>query len=288
MATKKNKTPYPHFTHTRIDEHPIIGKCKVFHMDKYPKSTDCGSQTDFYTNGAEVDNPKQYGIKMFNTSIEAFAAYQRQKIAAAERLAPPVGMMVRFVIRDKRRNRSVNRWGYETCLADCSTFARKVALILSSPYVRSFYESFCRERNIPVYTPSSVNKYERIVNRQYDMGETRYAFGMISQSSPDSASLRFRLSRLSIVGTQYDDISEVYTSDSFHDAWKNPRLRLGETWNEGDDGFMFNDIHQFNIGLWKGECVCIDFGYHICCPSYRNFEDGEIIFDNAEDYATIP
>jgi len=240
-------------------------------MNRVPNASVSGSQTDFHPNGAEVDNPKQYGIKLFKTSIEAFAAYQRQEIAANAGLAPPVGSMVRFVIHNKKRKRSYNRWGYETCLAGCSYNARCTALILSSPYVTSFYEKFCETHNLLMYTQKSVLKYSLHLDRAYDRGENRFSFSMISQSSPDG--LRFRLRDLNIVGTQYDDISEAYVSDDFCAAWSNERLRLGETWKQSDDPYMFNDIHSHNIGLWKGNAVCIDFGYHIACPSYRIHEE---------------
>ena len=270
---KTKKQSYPHFTHTQIVNHDIIGRCKVYHFNRVPSSADSGSQTDFFPNGAEVDNPKQYGIKLFSTSIEAFAAYQRQKIAADAGLAPPVGVMVRFVIRDKKHNRSVNRWGYETCLADCSTFARMTALVLSSPYVTSYYEKFCKESNLLPWTQYSLDQYKKSVDKLYEAGIIRYSFNSISQECPDAESLRFRLRDLNIIGTQYDDISEAYTSDDFCEAWRNPRLRLGETWKKSDDPYMLNDVHSFNIGLWKGDAVCIDFGYHIACPSYRYYEE---------------
>ena len=35
--------------------------------------------------------------------------------------------------------------------------------------------------------------------------------------------------------------------------------------NFEDDAVMGDDLHMNNVGLWKGNLVAIDFGYHCVC-----------------------
>ena len=85
-----------------------------------------GAQATFLRNNARPNHAREYGIKLFRTSVEAFAAYQRQKIAAEAGLAPPVRRMVKMTVLKMRRFdymtgrmrlRAVVMWGYQTCLA---------------------------------------------------------------------------------------------------------------------------------------------------------------------------
>lgn len=85
-----------------------------------------GAQASFLRNNARPNHKREYGIKLFRTAGEAFAAYQRQKIAAEAGLAPPVRRMVKVTIAKHRRfdwetcrMRVVTEvmWGYQTCLA---------------------------------------------------------------------------------------------------------------------------------------------------------------------------
>lgn len=263
---------YPRIKHTRVLSHDILGDVKVYEFPngKIPRSQESGCQSDFYQNGAKVNHSKQYGIKLFNTSIEAFAAYQRQQLAAEEGLAPPVGKMVLWVIRySKTRQR--NRWGYETCIADTSAAAVRLAPLLASPRIREDYGEFCRNRNIPLdsmYSESSIQSFWKEVDMNWDL--YTYDSGNALSDVKDSDSIRHRISNINIVGTQYDDVSDAF--DNEDNEW-NDRLRLGNTWLEEDYPFMSNDLHGGNIGLWKKNPVIIDFGYHIACPAYRNFEE---------------
>lgn len=85
-----------------------------------------GAQASFLRNNARPNRKCEYGIKLFRTQREAFAAYQRQKIAAEAGLAPPVRRMVKVTIQKHRHydhdnHRMVHKekvmWGYQTCLA---------------------------------------------------------------------------------------------------------------------------------------------------------------------------
>jgi hypothetical protein len=268
---KNRPTSYPHFNPTRTLNHPIMGDVKVYELRGMPVSKDGGCQSDFYTNGASVNNPKEYAIKMFNTSVEAFAAWQRQKIAADAGLAPPVGKMVLWIVRPRNnKTRTRNRWGYESCVADCSEHARLVAQILGSPVIHNLYTNFIRERRLRKFSKTSVIKFWAIAeggigDKDNEMYLDCYA---ALDAIADSKSLKYKLMDLDIMDTQYDDLSET---DIHENAWDNPRLRLGEKWTEEDNPYMMNDLHRGNIGLWKNTPVCIDFGYHIACPTYRNY-----------------
>jgi hypothetical protein len=264
---------YPKIKHNRVLHHPILGEVKVYEMKNVPMANGSGCQSDFFLNGAKVNNPKQYALKMFKTSIEALAAYQRQKIAAEHGYAPPVGKMVLWVIT-KNGSRSRNRWGYETCIADVSYHARMKAMILGSPKIRENYNSFCEEDSLsPILDEVSICLFWDEVDEKWDIYE--YGSGCALDDVRDRESLKYKIMDLDITDTQYDDVSDAY--DNEKTEW-NQNLRLGVKWkdipcSEDDAPYMFNDLHCGNIGLWKDNPVVIDFGYHIACPMYRNFEN---------------
>lgn len=281
---KKNQA-YPRFTHDRIDNHPILGKVKVFTFKKYPSPDDDGCQTSFFRNHAEVNNAKQFGFKMFNTSIEAFAAYQRQSLAAHEGLAPPVGKMIRWVIQDSHRGRMVNRWGYETALADTTPAARVKATILGCPRLTNDYAAYVRVHGLKQGSAASMESFLNFMEQDSDGVDGRYfsQFSAISNTNV-AGSLRMRLMNISLIGTQYDNITAIYDDGK---QWKdNPRLRLGQTVTADDDYMMSNDMHRGNLGLWNGEPVVIDFGYHIAVPEYRDYDNVVTDYDYKVDSAT--
>jgi hypothetical protein len=264
---------YPKIKHNRILQHPILGEVKVYDLKSVPKSSGSGCQSDFFRNGATANNSKQYALKMFNTSIEALASYQRQKIAAEHGYAPPVGKMVLWVIA-KNGSRSRNRWGYETCVADTSRYAQMKAMVLGSPVIHDNYNHFCNENDlVPNLDKVSVRMYWDEVDERWD--DYEYGSGCALGDVRDAKSLKYKIMDLDIGDTQYDDVSNAY--DNGETEW-NQNLRLGVNWNdipcsEEDAPYMMNDLHCGNIGLWKGKPVVIDFGYHIACPMYRDFEN---------------
>jgi hypothetical protein len=123
MATTIFHPTYRPFKSTR---HPIMGV-----VDHYITKVDLredarGAQATFLRNNASPNRVREYGIKLFPTVSQAFAAYQRQKIAAAAGAAPPVRRMVCFVAPGRRYNWEKDRyvrvarityWGYQTSLA---------------------------------------------------------------------------------------------------------------------------------------------------------------------------
>ena len=273
MATKKKA--YPRFTHDRIDNHPILGKVKVFTVGRYPSPDDDGCQTSFFRNNAEIDNPKQFGLKMFNTSIEAFAAYQRQSLAAKEGLAPPVGKMIRWIVKNYH-GRTVNRWGYETALADTSSAARIEATIYGCPRLTREYHQYIFEMEKEDCALSMDHFLE--FKEEECPGDGRYFSSFSARSGSNVAgSIRMRLIEIDLIGTQYDNIAAIRDDGM---AWEdNPRLRLGVTVTEDDDMRMASDLHRGNLGLWMGSPVVIDFGYHIAVPEYRDFDNLETDYD---------
>lgn len=107
---------YTDATLGRVDEYAL----------RHLREDSGGAQASFLRNNARPNRKCEYGIKLFRTSREAFAAYQRQKIAADAGLAPPVRRMVKVTIAKHRRFdwgtgrvRVVTEvmWGYQTCLA---------------------------------------------------------------------------------------------------------------------------------------------------------------------------
>lgn len=267
----QNRRAYPRFVPNRTETHPILGEVKIYEFDRFPKSNDEGMQTSFFTNNAQIDNPNQYAIKIFNTSIEAFAAFQRQSIAANHGLAPPVGSIVRWIVRTAN-GRRVNRWGYETCLAACDSHSQKIAALLGSPMVYERFKQFCTEREyrIDPWNRRSMNAFLQHLDYNFNegIGESD-SFNMIEKDySPES--LKNRLSDLDIAGTQYDDLSEAYGDP---DEWRrNTRLRLGAVYYTKDGAYMSGDLHRGNVGLWKCRPVVVDFGYHLACPAFKHDE----------------
>lgn len=272
----KAHSSYPRFKHDRIENHAVLGKVKVYTFKTRPISNDDGAQSDFYTNNATPNNSRQFGIKIFNTSIEAFAAYQRQSLAAEQGLAPPVGKMVRWIIKANGNHNTVNRWGYETCLAVTTPTAHIEATIRGCPRLEYEYSNFVRDKSLMMWNPMSMEtflRHKECENEEqgFSHSDPKYfsAFSAISLTT-HSGSLRMRLMEICLVGTQYDNISKIQDDG---ELWRdNPRLRLGVKVVENDDYCMSNDMHRGNLGLWKGNPVVIDFGYHIAIPEYRDFD----------------
>ena len=121
-----SKTPFdPRFVPVRTFTHPIMGRMDYYVIRRRPKSDGTGAQATFFRNNARPNMKGEYGIKLFPTAAEAFAAYQRQKIAADAGFAPPVRRMVKVLMRgecwcddvDCKRKGMKFWYGYQTCIA---------------------------------------------------------------------------------------------------------------------------------------------------------------------------
>lgn len=122
MAT----TPFnPKYRPIRTFTDATLGRVDEYALRRL-REDGSGAQATFLRNNARPNRKCEYGIKLFAMKREAFAAYQRQKIAAEAGLAPPVRRMVKVTIAKHRRfddqagrMRVVTAvmWGYQTCLA---------------------------------------------------------------------------------------------------------------------------------------------------------------------------
>lgn len=287
------KNAYPSFSPASTYKHPIMGKVEVYDFTNAkrgaPMSDGCGAQTDFFRNGAEINNPKQYGIKLFSTSIEAFAAFQRQRLAAKIKAAPPVGCMVQWKVG------RWSRWGYKTCIADTSSrcmvnllchtkamakyidWARWAGVTMNS--VQTNWEQFMKDTDPMMIWRRDANgdilknaKGEWVRRPEADLAAdgrlAKNAWGYepkwsIDDFSPDAKGsiLSKKLKKLSLTGTQYDNLWDLH-DDGTYSFDRDPRLELGSTWNKRDGATMGNDLHDGNVGVWRGHAVCIDFGFH--------------------------
>ena len=188
-----------------------------------------------------------------------------RSLAAKAGLAPPTGKMIRWVVKSYD-GRVVNRWGYETALADTSKKARVKATILSCPQITKWYTDYVHDHRCKMFSVSSMesflNEAEELL---FETANGQY-FSQFSCASHTTVagSLRHRLMKIDLTGTQYDNIVPVKDDG---DDWN---IRLGRTVTANDDMVMSNDLHRGNIGLWKGNAVVIDFGYHLAVPEYRH------------------
>lgn len=288
------------FSPVRTVKHDILGRVDVYEFKRWPDTDGCGAQTDFYRNGADVNNPKQYGIKLFGTSVEAFAAYQRQKLAARKRLAPPVGRMVQWKIG------RWSRWGYQTCIADCSECSVKRAQLDCNPNARDIFFKWLGEvatkmqkkdptgkATLDAFFAAGSWKYiDDLQTKVFDkeissetavkklkanplfecragclsdvgIGDFRpkYNISMYGADHPNSKLYR-GLRSIDLTGTQYDNLFDIDGDGGSSFVDRNPRLHLGGKFRPRDAATIGGDLHTGNIGLWKDNPVCIDFGFH--------------------------
>lgn len=287
------KNAYPRFTPASTYKHPIMGKVEVFDFTSAkrgaPMSDGCGAQTDFFRNGAEVNNPKQYGIKLFSTSIEAFAAFQRQRLAAKVKAAPPVGCMVQWKVG------RWSRWGYKTCIADTSSTL--MVSLLCHPSAMKLYkkwakwaavednsltdnfEDFKRDTDpLLVWQRDAKGdilrnaKGEWVRRPEADLAadprlvKTGWGYKPkwdVDGFEPEAKGsiLSKKLRSIDLTGTQYDNLWDLHDDGTFTFD-PDPRLELGSEWMDDDGATMGNDLHGGNVGVWRGNAVCIDFGFH--------------------------
>lgn len=288
------KNAYPSFSPVSTYKHPIMGKVEVYDFTDAkrgaPMSDGNGVQTDFFRNGAEVNNPKQYGIKLFSTSIEAFAAFQRQRLAAKIKAAPPVGCMVQWKVG------RWSRWGYKTCIADTSSYLM-VNLLCHTGAMAKYIEwarwagvadksvqenwkqfkvdsdhSLIWQRDEKgdirrgkrgewmMRSKADLRADKRIVEHAGGGFSARFAIDNFEPEAKGSILLK-KLKSVNLTGTQYDNLWEIHDDGTFTFE-RDPRLELGSNWIKSDRATMGNDLHTGNVGVWRGHAVCIDFGFH--------------------------
>ena len=250
LVNMKNAT-FPRFRPSRTIRHSVVGLIDCYTFSKLPRDNDAGAQTRFYTNNATPNNSRQYGIKLFNTIVEAFAAYQRQKIAARKHLAPPVRRMVCFRVGNR------NYWGYQTGIALIGSKMYPYLVIKGFAHASLSYNKWSERmhgRVLKVTPERAILWSNSKEGRQYyDHRKECGGWDYFEQSSVGVA-----LEDLShkIVGTQYDNLNDFGFG-------KSDRLTLGSTWTNKDRPHFGADLHRNNVGMWKDRLVVIDFGYHI-------------------------
>lgn len=286
------KKTYAAFTPARTKTHDILGRVDVYEFDSAPKSDDSGAQTDFFRNNAEANNPKQFGIKLFATSVEAFAAYQRQKLAARKRCAPPVGKMVQWKVGNW------SRWGYQTCIAVCNNkHEMTVYMVKNNKEAKKIFADWLKncaeaQHKKNPYSPASIASFRRdgswqiiesvyarrdvgIINKKQAEEELKkdprvgvatggswfrpkYSIGHIDIKGD---ALYRGLRSIDLTGTQYDNLWDIHDDGRFTFE-TDARLRLGGVWRKSDRATCGGDLHNGNIGFWKNRPVCVDFGFH--------------------------
>lgn len=107
--------------------HPLLGPIDLYEVDgtQFGKDTQSGVQQYFMINNSQGDDVHSWAIKFVSDHderrglIEAFAAFQRNKLFAAEGLGPPCKRMVRvtFKTTEKPSERVTLKhyWGYQVC-----------------------------------------------------------------------------------------------------------------------------------------------------------------------------
>ena len=212
----------PKYRPIRTYTDSIMGRVDEYAL-RHLKSDGMGAQATFLRNNARPNMKREYGIKLFRTPREAFAAFQRQKIAADAGLAPPVRRMVKVTIVQRRvvvvgrdvwrvANGAQVMWGYQTCLA----------YGIGKIEVPCYYDG-----------ETDVARIERAPSSDefggFDAGVRRMFIALV---------------QLSITGTQIGDrpIGKKY-------GRRAPR--------------MTQDLHCENLGFWRKRPVVIDFGSHL-------------------------
>lgn len=107
----------PRFVPSRTFMHDIVGRVDEYHFTRKEwarmrRNNPSGVQSFFILNDAKPHHRNHYALKVYDTLLEAFAAWQRQGIAARKHLAPPVRRLCKFVIPGLEP-----RWGYQSCVA---------------------------------------------------------------------------------------------------------------------------------------------------------------------------
>lgn len=107
----------PRFVPSRTFMHDIVGRVDEYRFTRKEwarlrGSSAHGVQSFFIPNNAKPHQRNHYALKVYDTLVEAFAAWQRQGIAARKHLAPPVRRICKFVIDGLEP-----RWGYQSCVA---------------------------------------------------------------------------------------------------------------------------------------------------------------------------
>lgn len=226
-----------------------------------------GTQCTWMKNNANVNNENHFGIKLTaqnhgsgNAKTAALAMYQRQKVAAEHNLAPPVHGLCCVKVFSKAENKVVTFWGYLSCRAEVDCIDQNPESLREFEY----YLEECQERW------DRFDEIEEMLDNTEWVGSytQRRILDELKQElgdHPDDLdyfSWCYDNDREALdIGDLKDNLLSIDTVGLQHDFFP-----LGSKYPDGS--YMGGDLHENNLGMWKGNVVCIDFGYH--CLGERN------------------
>jgi hypothetical protein len=226
-----------------------------------------GTQCSWIKNNAHVNNANHFGIKLTaqnlgtgNAKTAALAMYQRQKLAAEHGLAPPVHGLCCVKVWNKADNKVFTLWGYLSCRAEMGVIGENPDALAEF----EFHLDECREK---------WDRFDEISEMLDDtewlsLSTQREALANISNdlgTHPDDLSFFDWCHENDYdpldIGDLKDELLSLDASGLQHDFFT-----IGSKYP--DRSYMGGDLHEGNVGLWQGNPVCIDFGYH--CLNERN------------------
>lgn len=227
-----------------------------------------GTQCTWMKNNAHVNNENHFGIKLTaqnhgtgNAKAASLAMYQRQKLAAEHDLAPPVHGLCCVKVYSKAENKIVTFWGYLSCRAELECIDDNPdSLAEFEEYLEECREKWERYEEIENMLDDTcwISSYaqkraldsikEDIGDHPDDLDFRGWCYDN-DKDALDIGDLRYELTNLDAQGLQHDffPVGSKYPNHSY----------LG------------GDLHDANVGLWKGKPVCIDFGYHCLSERHR-------------------
>lgn len=274
---KTNAKPIPSFDRQKYKPVSYVFDDEIkewvsvyFHSGPNLPTTGGGAQCIWLRNNAQIDDVYEFGIKLTSMNlgassakIAAYAMYQRQQLAAKHGLAPCVHGMCCFKWYDVNDKSVQIYWGYLTSIADTDSCDFPI-----NENAEHRFNKYCKELQHIKDEIDSVasildgittgRQYTRIMENIYEeldyVDPDRLDFhdwcNDNDENPYDFDGLREGLNDLSIQGLQHDyqPIGSVYP----------------------DGAMMGGDLHYNNVGLWQGDLVCIDFGYHCVENAGRN------------------
>ena len=227
--------------------------------DMLKRISDSGSQWAFFSNNANTEDDDQFAIKVLRhpyyggvDKSEAFSTFQRQALAYDSGVAPPVHRMIKVMGKDKENKPKVF-WGYTTSVAD------SIGEYGSADGYQDEFDDWYHEKTQAWSAFEDLrNAYDNLTSHCSDVtdrsegveAELEEMYPAHIESVEEycewrgidlCGDLQSSLENLDIAGTQvyHEPLGIVYTS-----------------------GCLGSDLHSGNIGIYQGNVVCIDFGYH--------------------------
>lgn len=228
-----------------------------------------GTQCTWMNNNAQVNNENHFGIKLTaqnhgtgNAKTAALAMYQRQKLAAEHGLAPPVHGLCCVKGYNKAERKIITFWGYLSCRAEMDCIGENPeSLAAFEEYLDECREKWDKIEEIEAMLDDVSWISGRTQSRVLDFIKE----DMGCYDHPDDISFYDWCSDNDYepldIGDLKDELGDLDASGLQHDFFP-----IGSKYPNGS--YMGSDLHEANVGLWGGNVVCLDFGYH--CLNERN------------------